>query len=187
MKNSELKPRAESDPLLAFLSLTFLLAIMGFLSAWQLGRLAGDVYDLEIFLHQFIVHETSGAVLTASVLALAALLSANGSRSRIEKVVLFFTSHPAAIAAVTLVLLAFGSLFIYHNHPLSMDEYMPSFQARVFAEGEIYGQFPPNLISRLIPAHFINRSFVGASLTSGKVISTYYPGFAVMLTPFMTI
>ncbi len=182
-------PRPAGDKLdLALFCLSLLIAVMAFLSARQLGG-TGNLYDLEIFTHQFVVHETSGALLAGAILLLAGALCLRGTPDRIEKIVLLLASRPgtAAATAATLGLLIFGSLAAYRNHPLAMDEYMPFFQAQIFAEGEIYGRFPPTMIDRLIPPDFLNKTFIWASLTSGRVISTYYPGFAIMLTPFMML
>ena len=169
---------------LTFLTISGLLAVMAWLSAWRLRAQVGDLSDLDIFLHQYILHEADGALLAAGILLLASLISLKAARLEPERCVRFLAARPKTVAAATLALLAAGSLLVYHDHPLSMDEYMPSFQARIFAEGELYGRFPPPLIGRLIPPDFLNHKFISASLTTGKVISTYYPGFALMLTPW---
>ena len=46
--------------------------------------------------------------------------------------------QPLVIAITTASLLALGTLVIYHNHPLAMDEYAAYFQSRVFAAGELH-------------------------------------------------
>ena len=179
------RPRHSRQNLLhIFLGLSISITVIGLTSAWWLARSTGDLYSLEIFLHQFIVHETPGSLLTIAVLLFAILLAARDSQGRIERVVAFFADRPWTVAGATFGFLVFGSLFVYHKHPLAMDEYMPLFQAKVFAAGEIYGQFPTPMIRRLIPPDFLNQAFVFASLASGKVISTYSPGFALMLAPF---
>ncbi|MGZ6125221.1 MAG: hypothetical protein ACXWLR_09700, partial [Myxococcales bacterium] len=88
----------------------------------------------------------------------------------------------AFIAGVTLVLAA-ASVLIYRAHPLSMDEYAALFQARVFARGRLAGQVPPELVRWLIPPI---PWFIEAA-PSGALLSAYWPGFALLLTPFVRL
>ncbi len=91
--------------------------------------------------------------------------------------------QPIAVAAISASLLAFGTLFIYHNHPLAMDEYAAIFQSRVFAAGGLHGSFPPPQLDWLIPRGF-QGYFLNVSRVTGSVAETYWPGFALLLTPF---
>jgi hypothetical protein len=91
--------------------------------------------------------------------------------------------HPWRAAGLTFVALCLGSLYVEHNHPLAQDEYAALFQSRVFAEGRLTGQFPPDLIGRLIAPIYLNH-FLFGSLQTGEVASAYWPGFALLLTPF---
>src|SRR6185503_1420515 len=94
------------------------------------------------------------------------------------------TSRPWLIAAVLFPVLCLGSLFVYHDQPLSMDEYAALFQARAFAEGRLTGAFPPELMDRLIPPFFQNH-FLIVSTSTGLVSSSYWPAFSLLLTPFV--
>ena len=58
--------------------------------------------------------------------------------------------HPWRAAGVTFVALCLGCLYVEHNYPLAQDEYAALFQSRVFAESRLTGQFPPDLVGRLI-------------------------------------
>jgi hypothetical protein len=91
--------------------------------------------------------------------------------------------QPASVAVITAVLLALGTLIIYHNHPLSMDEYAAYFQSRAFAAGQLHGRFPAPLLDWLIPPGFQDY-FLNVSRITGNVAETYWPGFALLLTPF---
>jgi hypothetical protein len=91
--------------------------------------------------------------------------------------------HPWRVAAFTFVVLCLGTLYVEHNHPLAQDEYAALFQSRVFAAGKLTGQFPPDLIGHLIAPMYFNR-FLYASFATGQVASAYWPGFALLLTPF---
>lgn len=92
--------------------------------------------------------------------------------------------HPWRIAAIAFPVLCLGSLFVYRNHPLSMDEYSVLFQAQAFAAGRLDGMFPPELLNRLIPRGF-QGMFLTVSRETGAVASSYWPGLAILLTPFV--
>jgi hypothetical protein len=84
------------------------------------------------------------------------------------------------IGAVTAALAA-SAVLVYRAHPLSMDEFAAVFQARVFARGSLTAQVPPELVPRIIPPF---RWFIEAS-PDGRLVSAYWPGFALLLTPFV--
>ena len=91
--------------------------------------------------------------------------------------------HPLFLASASIFMLALGSLFIYHDYPLSMDEYAAVFQSKIFARGMIFTQLPDGLRDWLIVRGF-NGSFLTASSQTGRAIEQYWPGFAVLLAPF---
>lgn len=91
--------------------------------------------------------------------------------------------RPWALAVLLFPLFCAGSLRVYHDYPLSMDEYAAVFQAKAFAAGRLAGAFPPDLLDFLIPPFFQN-VFLNVSRASGDVSSTYWPGFALLLAPF---
>lgn len=91
--------------------------------------------------------------------------------------------HPVRIAAAMAMVLCAGSLLVYQNHPLAMDEYAPLLQSQVFARGHLSGHFPPALLDWLIPTRFQNY-FISISRTTGAIASGYWPSFALLLTPF---
>ena len=95
----------------------------------------------------------------------------------------FIGRHPVSIAAVAVVALAFGSVFVYHDYPLAMDEYAAVFQAKIFASGHLVGHLPPYLANWLIAPGF-NGVFLFASPITGRVVEAYWPGFALLLAPF---
>ncbi len=94
------------------------------------------------------------------------------------------TARPWLLAAVLFPVLCLGAFYVYHDYPLSMDEYAALFQAQLFAAGRIAGAFPPDLIDRLIPS-FLQNHFLSVSGSTGQVSSTYWPGFSLLLAPFV--
>lgn len=95
-------------------------------------------------------------------------------------------ARPVLVAAITAAVLAFGARVVYHAHPLAMDEYAPYFQSAVFAEGRMSGSYPAALLDWLVPKQFQN-VFFRVDRTGGGVISIYWPGMALLLTPFTAL
>jgi hypothetical protein len=144
-------------------------------------RLSGAPHGLApIFFVLFAYNDYPGALCALLILVVALL----GYRHRsARRIVQWAGDQPLAIAAITALLLALGTLVIYHNHPLSMDEYAAYFQSRVFAAGRLTGRFPVELLDWLIPPGFQDY-FLNVSRTTGSVAEAYWPGFALLLTPF---
>lgn len=92
--------------------------------------------------------------------------------------------RPAPLIAGFTVVAAGASLLVYRAYPLSMDEYAPWFQAKAFAAGRLAGQVPAELLPRVIP--FFRNYFLEAA-RDGRIVESYWPGLALLLTPFMWI
>ncbi|HRE16060.1 MAG TPA: hypothetical protein PLW86_03205, partial [Rhodocyclaceae bacterium] len=88
------------------------------------------------------------------------------------------------LAVLLWIALSAATVMVYKDHPLSMDEYSALFQAKVFAAGALHGTFPPELLDHLIPREFQNH-FLMVNRSSGAVFSAYWPGFSILLTPFV--
>jgi hypothetical protein len=101
----------------------------------------------------------------------------------ILRLVDFIGQHPIGIALATVAALAVGALVLYHDYPLSMDEYAAVFQSKVFASIAVAAHVPPDLVDWLVVRGF-NGSFLVASPQTGRVIEAYWPGFALLLAPF---
>jgi hypothetical protein len=121
----------------------------------------------------------------AAWLALAVcIFAASWNRSAPTlRLVDFLGNHPVLLASASIFMLALGSLLVYHDYPLSMDEYAGAFQSKVFARGMIFAQLPAGLRDWLIVRGF-NGFFLTASSQTGRTIEQYWPGFALLLAPF---
>lgn len=86
-------------------------------------------------------------------------------------------------AGVALAAMVAAVFIVAKNHALAGDEHLALFQSRVFAAGRLTGQFPPELLYRLIPSWY-QWHWLIASETTGEVVSLYWPGFALLLVPF---
>jgi hypothetical protein len=132
------------------------------------------------FVELFVRHEPSAALLAAAIAIAALLISRRWPDLRAEALIDRLARGPRLFIAGYTAVLALAAVVVYHRHPLSMDEYAPLFQAQAFAAGALTGKVPPELVDRLIPGPGWNL----AASADGRVISTYWPGFALLLAPF---
>ena len=137
---------------------------------------------LPIFYRLFLFQDYTAAFLLVGVLLLIAPLPA--AQRAAASLALAMGRAPLTVSGICLLVLAAGALWVYEGYPLAMDEFAPYMQSRIFAEGELVGQFPPALLDWLIPEPFRNY-FVHFSRETGEIASSYWPGFALLLTPFM--
>jgi len=128
----------------------------------------------------FAYYDYGGAMLALGILLAALFVPRNAGFDRLLQ---WLGAHPLLIGSATAVLLSLGTLFVYHNQPVSMDEYAPFFQSQVFAAGHVSGKLPIDLLNGLIPEGFQN-FFLNVSKATGEVSSNYWPSFALLLTPF---
>jgi hypothetical protein len=133
-----------------------------------------------IFWYLLSAYDTHGNVVLLAVIAVAFALK---RRPFALKAISIAAERPWALAAVAFPLLCLAARRVYHDYPLSMDENASLFQANVFAAGRLSGNFPPELMDRLIPP-FFQSFFFAVSHTRGDIASTYWPGFALLMAPF---
>jgi len=91
--------------------------------------------------------------------------------------------RPWATALVTFLVLCAGQLLVAKDHALAGDEHLVLLQAKAFAAGRLSAQFPPELLSWVVPRPYVNLWLYAAPQT-GAVVSVYWPGFALLLAPF---
>ena len=139
-----------------------------------------------IFWHLLTIYDLPAAWLLLALLAFGIWFGTRRPHggSRPESLLLTLDRQRYPVAIGLWALLCAGSVWVYHDHPLSMDEYAAVFQAKVFAAGALHGQFPPDLLDDLIPKGFQNH-FLMVNRSSGAVFSAYWPGFSLLLAPFV--
>lgn len=137
-------------------------------------------FEIPVFRH-LILYQDYYAIVPFIAILLAALLAP--LRTLGDQIALWCGRFPWAVALIATAGLAWGAQVVYHAHPLSMDEYAVVFQGKLFAEGRLTGQFPPLLLDWLVPPWMQNR-FLRMSPETGAVLSGYWPGFSLLLTPF---
>ncbi len=91
--------------------------------------------------------------------------------------------RPWASAGIVFVALCLGTLYAAQNHALAGDEHLTLMQSRIFAEARLTGQYPPELMSWLMSDYYRYR-WIMLNPHSGEIASIYWPGFALLLTPF---
>lgn len=139
-----------------------------------------DYRAAHAFWHLLLNQDYWGTWLTTGLLITAA---AARSTAPVRGIVGFFTHRPGITAAAAFVFFSAGALLVYHDHPISMDEYSARFQSEIFAGGQLAGKYPVALIDWLVPVPFQDK-FLIVSHVTGEVVSAYLPGFALLLTPF---
>ncbi len=139
-----------------------------------------------IFWHLLAVYDLPAAWLMLVILMFGHWFSTriSGDGFWFERLLLTLDRRRYVAAFVLWVVLCVGSLWVYRSHPLSMDEYAAVFQAKIFAAGAMHGQFPPDLLDNLIPRGFQNH-FLMVNRNTGAVFSAYWPGFSLLLAPFV--
>jgi uncharacterized membrane protein (UPF0136 family) len=94
--------------------------------------------------------------------------------------------HIRMVAACVVAALSVMSLVAHHAYPFTMDEYAPFFQSQVFAAGRLVGQWPPQVAPLLVAPEDVG-TFLETSFVTGQVCSGYWPGHAILLTPFTAL
>jgi hypothetical protein len=147
-------------------------------------RQTGEVSGLTVIFYVLFAFEDYGATICELlILGLAVFVA---SRVPARGVLRGAGAHPRIIAALSAVILSAGALFVYHDHPLSMDEYAAYFQSQIFAAGHLAGRFPSAQMGWLVPPGFQNY-FITVSPTTGQVASIYWPAHALIMAPFTAL
>lgn len=165
---------------------TLIIFIVGLGSLLQLRKVISnqhiDPNSLGAYYYLLATQDYQAALVALAILAAGLLLAER--LPWVERVPAWMGAHPTHTAAATTIILAIAAAVIYRAHPLTMDEFAPYFQAQIFAEGRLHGEFPPELIDWLILKPY-QGGFFYVSKETGHVVSGYWPGFALLLTPFM--
>ena len=177
MSASETAPRIPWNGVLV--SATVLACVVSIIFILDDTKWPDPVYRLRAFQYLLRDEDIAGSIL-AIALALGAWVLRR--RSPTLDLVTILGRNPWPVAAVTFVGLCTAMLTVAHNHALAGDEHLALFQSRVFAAGHLTGQFPAELVYRLIPTNYIDRWLLASE--SGRVASIYWPGFSLILVPF---
>lgn len=167
----------------AFLIAT--IAITASFALWMYSMRAdvGDAHTVRVFLSLFLFQDYPAALVMLVAVPFACIPYLQTAGLHLAR---WAGNHSLVMAGIVALALVAGAWWGYHAHPLSMDEYAPAFQARVFAAGQLFGRLPPDLVDWLVPKGF-QGYFLAVSHETGEVASIYWPGWALVLTPFTAL
>ena len=138
----------------------------------------------DIFFQLYMTHDLVASAAYAIGVFGAVWLVRWAAAGRIEIAVERLGAHLLWVALAVTVGLSVAAVTVYHNHPLALDEYSQFFQAKIFAAGRVWVDYPREIVSRLFHKDFMGPFF---EAETGRAVSRYWPGFALMLAPFMKI
>ena len=146
------------------------------------GRVPGlGEFDYQIYYRLLFYND-----FTNSLAMLGALLLAFALRPLhrfIERLADSITNRPITACIAAFSILAIASRVVYQGFPLAMDEYAPLLQARIFASGALAATYPPELMDRMVVPGF-QGVFILVNHDTGQAASAYWPGLALLMTPF---
>ncbi len=140
----------------------------------------GNRQGLSIFYHLLLTQDSWGLLLVLA--CLLAWLRPLPFRL-LSRLVGGLARQRWAVAGLVSVLLALAARTVYQAQALCVDEYAPLLQSKIFAAGRLVGQWPPELLDRLVWPSY-HSFFFTTCAERGEIISGYWPGFALLLTPF---
>ena len=170
-----------SPQVVGFFTATLLITLLVVLFQLLLRRSIGYDDGVPVYYRLFLFQDYPGSLLYVLALVVALIPTV---QSFADNLVRRIARAPLATAAVAVIVLSVCSLVVVDAQPVAMDEVAPYMQSQIFASGALTGRFPPELLDWLIYPNFQNY-FIHMSRESGAIASSYWPGFALLLTPFM--
>jgi len=156
---------------------------VGLLSAIFILQYTAAPYEpqrLYIFQYLLRTQDLAGAVLVIFI-AVAAAIPAIGRPA--AALVEAIARNPWPTAVASFLVLCAAQIYVADNHALAGDEHLMLMQSKAFAAGRLAAEFPPALLTWLIPWDYAHR-WLMASTTTGEVVPVYWPGYALLLAPF---
>lgn len=151
-------------------------------AALYLSRVPGlSELDYQIYFRLLFYNDVSNALAVLGALVLA--LSLPPLRRLLEAAAAWISHRPVLFCLISFLALGISSRLVYQGFPLAMDEYAPLLQARIFASGAITATYPPELLDRMVVPGF-QGMFILVNHETGQAASAYWPGLALLMTPF---
>ena len=139
----------------------------------------------ESFLWLFGLQELPGGLLALLACGLAASAAAGPLGRAAGGVARAIAGRPRLAALLAAAVLALLARTVYRGYPMTADEYLPVFQARIFAGGEVTARWPLDLLPAMLPRDIAPIFYLVGP--RGDVASAYWPGLALLLAPFAAI
>jgi hypothetical protein len=146
----------------------------------QFTRFPYELPRLYIFDYLLRYEDLPGA---AVVLAIALAAALPGISRPALALVDAVGRRPREAALGTFIVLCAAQVLIAKKYPLAGDEHLILMQAKAFAAGHLTAQFPPDLLTWVVPWPY-EGLWLYANVHDGRVVSVYWPGFALVLAPF---
>jgi hypothetical protein len=169
------------------------LALSGVGLAWWLsGTFAGHPDPRSTYSAFYVIFardEILGLALVA-VFGIAAALLFFGRRNHPGPVAEISGALPREYLLVTLIaagvfaVAALGTHFVCHDYPLSADEFMADFQARIFLRGKIAAEVPAQWVDAV---RVIKPTFADYFPATHEWKATYLPVYAAMRAVFQSV
>lgn len=140
------------------------------------------IYGTRAEVVQGQVADVPATLMVVTALVLATALHTTEASQRLADAVV----RPRSLLLISLVaflVLAMGAVLIFGATPLSSDEKVHLFQARLFAQFKVMASYPPALVDRIMPPGYENSFILVAK--DGRAMSVYWPGWALLMTPFV--
>ena len=131
-------------------------------------------------------YDVSAAWMGVAVLVVARLATPFFARLDWARIAAWIERNLLVLCALSFGLYAALSFWAYHHVPLAMDEYCPLTQSRSFVAGHTSGWVPPELLDWIMAAGH-RGDFFGTSQSTGYYTPTYWPGLAILQTPFTAL
>ena len=173
--------RRDCWPILAALAVQgSVAAYLCFLKLIALAELRPGTQYPPIFYHLLATVDWVGALLGFVFLVAAFLLP---PQRWIDDLTAWLGRNVRMVAVGVAVALMALSVIAHQAYPLTMDEYAPTFQSQVFARGRLTAQWPAEITPLLVAPQNIGW-FLAVSKSTGQACSEYWPGHAMLMTPF---
>jgi hypothetical protein len=170
-------PRLLTPRILLCLGLTLTVTAAAFIKAYA------DLYEDYYFWSVLLKSEQPAIYALLGVFLFLLIAPLRQALPRLANLPDIVGRHPLAISATCFLILAFLSRFAYLATPISQDEYSPWLQAHIFAAGDLSAKLPVELIDHLISPIYRGH-FFAVNQHNGELVSTYWPGFALLMAPF---
>jgi hypothetical protein len=174
--------RPDGDALARLLTLmTLLLSCLASLVI-QLERIDGMPRWAHIFFYQQFLFEDYVQAITM-LLAFSLALVLPTPRQWVARLAALIGEYPKCTCVIVFIILVLGAHFVYLAHPFTMDEYAPQLQARAFAQGSLTVRYDPGLLNWLLLPQ-TQGNFLLVNRNTGEAMSAYWPGLALLMSPF---
>lgn len=141
---------------------------------------------LDVFDSQFVTQEPTGVFLLAIIAISSWFLTRCSGLPAQQDLLNFLGRHYWVLPLLVFIICAIVKFMLQYPLAVSGDEYANVLQTEIFSAGEIFGRWPTQIASQMVPAELSNRILL-ATDGSGRIVTSYQPVFAVLAAPFYAV